>query len=77
MKKVKIFTTPACVYCYTVKEYLKKKNIEFEEIDIFEDEEAREEVIEKTKQMGVPVLKIEQEYIVGFDKNKIDKILSL
>ncbi len=75
MKKVIVFSTPACVYCHTLKEYLKKKNIEFEEIDISEDEEAMQEVVEKTKQMGVPVLKIDNEYITGFDKNKIDKLL--
>ncbi len=75
MKKVIVFSTPACAFCYTLKEYLKKKNIEFEEIDISEDDQARQEVIDNTKQMGVPVLKIDQEYIVGFDKIKIDKLL--
>ncbi|MDD5606747.1 MAG: glutaredoxin domain-containing protein [Candidatus Pacebacteria bacterium] len=75
MKKVIVFSTPACAFCYSLKEYLKKKNIEFEEIDISENETARQEVIDNTKQMGVPVLKIDQEYIIGFDKNKIDELL--
>ncbi len=75
MKTIKLFSTPGCVYCQTLKSYLKKKEVDFEEVDISEDEEALNEVVEETGKMEVPVLKIDDQYIKGFDKNKIDKLL--
>ena len=77
MKKVKVFTTPVCAYCITLKNFLKGENIEFEEIDVSSDEKAADEMIEKSGQMGVPVLDIEGEIIVGFDKEKILKSLNI
>ncbi len=75
--KIKIFSTPTCVYCLTLKEYLKNKNIEFEDIDVSKDEKALNEMIEKSGQMGVPVVDIDGEIIIGFDKERIDKLLEI
>jgi glutaredoxin 3 len=77
MKKVRLFTTPVCAYCITLKSFLKEKGIEFEEIDVSSDEKAADEMVERSGQMGVPVLDIEGEIIVGFDKEKILKSLNI
>jgi len=77
MLKVKVFTTQACPYCFTLKQFLKEHNIEFEEFDVSQDEKAREEMIKKSGQMGVPVLEIDGQIVVGFDKEKICKLLNI
>ncbi len=76
-KKIRIYSTPTCTYCIILKKYLKEKNIEYEDIDVSQDEEAQKEMIAKTNQMGVPVVDIDGEIIIGFDKAKIDNILNL
>ena len=77
MPKVKLYSTPACVYCITLKKFLEEKKIEYQEIDISEDEEAGQEMIEKTGQMGVPVIEIDDQVIVGFDRDKIMEALKI
>ncbi len=77
MPKIKIYSTPACPYCYLLKEYLKEKNIEFEDIDVSQNQEALQELVKKTGAMAVPVIDIDGEIVVGFDKEKIDKLLNL
>ena len=74
---VKVYTTPACSYCLTLKMFLKERNIEFEEIDLSQDEKTKEEIIQKTGQIGVPVIEINGEYVVGFDKEKIFQLLNI
>jgi glutaredoxin-like YruB-family protein len=74
---VKIFTTPGCPYCYTLKEFLKEKGIEFEEIDVSKDEKAREEMIKKSGRLEAPVVEIDGQIVVGFDKEKIVKLLNI
>ncbi|HOK00661.1 MAG TPA: glutaredoxin family protein [Candidatus Pacearchaeota archaeon] len=77
MNKVKIYSTPYCPYCVTLKNFLKQHNIEFEDIDVSENESALQEMVEKSKQMGVPVIDINGEIIVGFDKERISKLLNI
>lgn len=77
MTKVRIFSTPTCVYCTTLKEYLKKNNVEFEDIDVSKDEKALDEMVKKSDQMGVPVIDIDGEFIVGFDKKRINELLDI
>lgn len=74
---IKVYSTPSCPYCFTLKEFLKEKNISFEDIDVSKDQVAAEEMIKKSGQMGVPVVDIDGEIIVGFDKEKISKILKI
>ena len=75
--KIRVFSSPTCPYCVTLKTFLKQHNIEFEDIDVSKDEEARNHMIEKSGQMGVPVIDIDEEIIVGFDKEKICEILKI
>jgi len=77
MPKIKIYSTPTCPYCHLLKEYLKEKNIEFEDIDVSQNQEALQELVKKTGAMAVPVIDIDGEIVVGFDKEKIDKLLNL
>ncbi len=77
MKKITIYSTPTCHFCHMAKEFLKDKNIEYTDYDVSADEEKREEMIEKSGQMGVPVIDIDGEIIVGFDQQKITEKLGL
>jgi glutaredoxin 3 len=77
MPKVKIYTTPTCIFCAMTKEYLKQKGILFEEVDVSKDEMAAQEMIEKSGQMGVPVIEIDGKIVIGFDKERIDELLNL
>lgn len=77
MPRVRVFSTPSCPYCYTLKEWLKEHQVEFEDIDVAKDAEAREEMIQKSKQLGAPVIDIDGQFIAGFDKEQISKLLNL
>lgn len=77
MKKVIVYSTPTCVYCKLTKDFLKKNNVEYTEHNVADDGEARQEMIQKSHQMGVPVVDIEGEVFVGFDKEGIAKALGI
>jgi len=66
-----------CPYCYTLKEFLKENGFEFEDIDVSKDKKSLDEMVEKSGQMGVPVIEIDGEIITGFDKEKICKKLKI
>ena len=72
---VKIYSTPTCPWCKKVKEYLKEKKVKFTDVNVADNEKAREEMIDKSDQMGVPVLDINGKIIVGFNQDEIDKAL--
>lgn len=72
---VKVYSTNQCPWCVKAKNYLKSINVEFEDLNVSDDMEAREEMINKSKQMGVPVLDVNGHIIIGFDKAAIDKAL--
>jgi len=74
---VKLFVSPACPYCYTLKEFLKEKGIKFEEIDVSKDEKARDEMIKKSGRLEAPVVEIDGQIVVGFDKEKICQLLNI
>ncbi|MBU2540866.1 MAG: glutathione S-transferase N-terminal domain-containing protein [Candidatus Omnitrophica bacterium] len=76
-KNVKVYSTPTCPYCIKVKQFLKESNVDFENLDVSTDQEKAQEMMKKSGQMGVPVLDIEGEIIVGFDKEAITKALNL
>lgn len=76
-KSVTIFTTPTCVYCKMAKEYFNENAVKYDEKDVYHDEAARAEMFEKSGQMGVPVIKVGDEYVVGFNKEKIAGLLGL
>lgn len=76
-KKVNIYSTPSCPYCVRVKQFLKENAVIFEDIDVSMNQEAAQEMIKRSGQMGVPVIDINGEIIVGFDKEKIKRALGL
>lgn len=76
MAKIKVYSTPTCPWCVKVKGYLKEKGVEFEDIDVSADQEKANEMVEKSGQMGVPVIEIDGTIIVGFDQAKIDEALA-
>ncbi|MFH1380224.1 MAG: glutaredoxin domain-containing protein [bacterium] len=75
-KKVTVYSTPTCPYCIKAKQFLKDSNIPFEDLDVSKDQTKAQEMVEKSGQMGVPVIAIDNEYIVGFDKDAIQKALN-
>jgi len=76
-KNVKVYSTPTCPFCIRAKQFLKDNNLTFQEIDVSVDQAAADEMIKKSGQMGVPVLDIEGEIIVGFDKDRIKSALGI
>ncbi|ODS37985.1 MAG: NrdH-redoxin [Candidatus Altiarchaeales archaeon WOR_SM1_86-2] len=74
--KVAVYSTPTCPYCRMTKEYLKEKEVEFEDFDVSSDQEKAAEMIGKSGQMGVPVIEINGKIIVGFNREKIDEALN-
>lgn len=76
-KNIKVYSTPTCPWCLRTKQFLKENNIGFEDIDVSSNQTAAEEMIQKSGQMGVPVVDIDGQIIVGFDKEKIRQSLGL
>jgi glutaredoxin-like YruB-family protein len=76
-KKIKIYSTPTCPYYIRAKQFLKDNSIIFEDVDVSANAQAGQEMIEKSGQMGVPVLDIDGQIIVGFDKEGIKRALGL
>lgn len=76
-KNVKVYSTPTCPWCMRVKQFLKDNNIAFEDFDVSINQQAGEEMIQKSGQMGVPVLDIEGSIVVGFDKERIKQALGI
>lgn len=74
---VTIYTTPTCGWCGAVKEHLKANNVTFEEVDVAADMSRAREMVEKSGQYGVPVVDINGEIVVGFDRARIDALLGL
>ena len=75
MADVKVYTSNTCPYCVSAKEYLNEKGVEYVERNVQTDKEARKELM-AMGHMGVPVLIIDGEELVGFDKDKIDSLLA-
>lgn len=70
-----IYSTPTCPYCRQAKEYFKNKNVPFSDKDVTTDQNALQEMIERSDQRGVPVIIIDGELIVGFDRRRIDEAI--
>ena len=76
-KKVKVYSTPTCPYCIRIKQFLKENAVIFEDIDVSMNQEAAQEMIKRSGQMGVPVIDINGDIIIGFDKEKIKRALEI
>ncbi|MBP2024649.1 glutaredoxin family protein [Peptoniphilus stercorisuis] len=75
MSKVVVYTSSTCPYCTMAKDYLTEKNVAFEEKNVQIDKEARTELMAKGY-TGVPVIVVDEEEIVGFDKARLDSLLN-
>lgn len=75
LSNVKVYSTPTCPWCTKVKEYLESIGVEFENVDVSKDRDAAMAMVKKTRQMGVPVTEIGENFIIGFDKDSIDEAL--
>ncbi len=76
MKKVEIYSTPTCHFCDLAKEYFAKNNVEYTNYNVAEDREKRAEMVDMTGQLGVPVIRIGDDVVIGFNKEKIDELLA-
>lgn len=77
MKKVEIYSTPTCTYCNMAKDFFKKNNITYTEYNVAADATKRAEMVEKSGQMGVPVIEIDNQVVVGYDQKLISNLLGL
>ena len=77
MKNVTIYSTPSCHFCHMAKDFFKEKNIAYTDFDVAGNPEKRKELIEKSGQMGVPGILIDNEMVIGFNKPKIVQLLGL
>lgn len=76
-KTVTIYSTPVCHFCQAAKEFFKENNVTYTEFDVASDQEKRQEMIDMTGQMGVPVIRINDDVVVGFDEAKVKELLGL
>ena len=77
MKKVTIYSTPTCHYCGLAKEYFDENKIKYESFDVASNLEKRREMMEKSGQLGVPVILIDKEVVVGFDRSRLAQLLDI
>jgi len=75
-KTITVYSTPTCPYCTQVKEYLKSKSVLFSEHNVATDLEARNAMVQKSGQLGVPVIEVNGQIVVGFNRNKLEELLS-
>ena len=71
-----VYSTPTCGYCHQVKHFLTERGIKFTEIDISRDREAADDMVQKTGQMGVPVIVIDGQAVVGFNRPRLEQLLA-
>jgi glutaredoxin 3 len=77
MPKVKVYSTPVCPWCIRAKLFLKEHKIPFEEVDVSVDRKAAQEMIEKSGQTGVPVITVDSQVVVGFNREKLVQLLKI
>lgn len=75
-KEVTIYSTPVCHFCQAAKEYFKENSVDYTEFDVASDADKRQEMIEMTGQMGVPVIRIGDDVVIGFDEDKVKELLA-
>lgn len=76
-KEVIVYSTPSCHYCQAAKEFFSENDISFNDVDVATDAEKRQEMVDMTGQMGVPVIKIGDDVVVGFDEAKVKELLEM
>lgn len=76
-KEVTIYSTPSCHFCHAAKDFFTENNIAFTDYNVGELPDKRAEMVEMTRQLGVPVIRIEDDVIVGYDQGKIKELLGI
>jgi glutaredoxin-like YruB-family protein len=76
MAKVRVYSTLTCPWCKVAKDYLRSRNVPFEDLDVGTDRAAAQEMVARSGQYGVPVITIDGEVVVGFDRARIDRLLA-
>ncbi len=76
-REVIVYSTPSCPWCQVAKRHLEERGVDFREVDVSSDQQAAMEMIRKTGQQAVPVVEIDGEVVVGFDKGRIDQLLGV
>ena len=77
MSHVTIYTTPSCVYCKMTKEFFAKNGVQYEELNVATDAKAREDMVAKSHQLGVPVIDVDGSIVIGFDQKNLETLLGL
>lgn len=76
MHTVKVFSTSTCPWCIRAKQYLEAKGVHFENVDVSGNEQAQEEMVRLSGQMGVPVIVVDGKVVIGFDKSRLEELLA-
>ena len=76
-KRVTLYTTPTCTYCHMVKQFLKEHKVEYEEIDVTKEKKFVDELLKKSGQLGVPVIDVGGQIIVGFERQALKQALKI
>jgi len=76
-KQVTIYSTPACHFCHAAKDFFTANNIKFTDYNVATDLEKRKEMIQKSGQMGVPVITVGDKLVVGFDESSLKELLAV
>lgn len=76
-KKIEIYSTPSCHFCHMAKEWLTAKNIPYTDYNVAADMDKRKEMVEITGQLGVPVIKIENDVMIGFNPDHMAELLGV
>lgn len=77
MKNITIYSTPSCHFCHLAKEFFDENGIKYTDYNVMTDMEKRQEMVDKSGQLGVPVIIIDDQIIVGFDQTKISSLLGI
>jgi len=75
-KQVEVYSTPTCPYCHQAKDFLKEKGVEFTDYNVATDIDARNSMVQKSGQLGVPVIVVEGDVVVGFNRGRLEELLA-
>ncbi|HPE69428.1 MAG TPA: glutaredoxin family protein [Thermotogota bacterium] len=75
--KIVVYTTPSCPHCTSAKRFFRERGIPFKEYDVSKDQRAADMMVKKSKQMGVPVIEVGNQIVVGFDRSKLNRLLNV
>jgi glutaredoxin 3 len=76
-KQVKVFSTPTCPWCRKAKQFMEANKIQYQDLNVFESKEARDEMINMTHQMAVPTIAIDGEFVIGYNEKALKEKLGI